>query len=100
MLFLRYAIVENLRYMLSTYDTSEALYFGCRFRPYVENGYMAGGAGYVLSREAVRRFVEEALPDDKKCSHDHGGAEDVLMGECHLYDVIWAATMNGKLINL
>jgi glycoprotein-N-acetylgalactosamine 3-beta-galactosyltransferase len=86
--FLRYAIVENLRYFLSTYNTSEPLYFGNRFKLNVNQSYMVGGAGYVLSREAVRRFVEEALPDKQKCRQDPGAPEDVEMGEFHLYDVL------------
>lgn len=77
-----YAIVENLRYMLSAYNTSNPMYFGCRFKPYVKQGYMSGGAGYVLSREALKRFVEEALPNKTKCRQDHGGAEDVEIGKC------------------
>jgi glycoprotein-N-acetylgalactosamine 3-beta-galactosyltransferase len=77
----RYAIVENLRYMLSAYNASDPLYFGCRFKPYVKQGYMSGGAGYVLSREALKRFVEGGIPDKSKCRGDHGGAEDVEMGE-------------------
>lgn len=53
-----YVILENLRYMLMPYKPSDPIYFGCRFKPYVKQGYMSGGAGYVLSKEAVRRFVE------------------------------------------
>lgn len=36
--------------------------------------------GYVLSKEAVRRLIEEAIPDKDKCREDNGGAEDVEMG--------------------
>ena len=39
------------------------------------------GAGYVLSREAVRLLVEEALPNKNKCRQDSAGAEDVEMGQ-------------------
>lgn len=41
----RYVIVENLRYMLADYNTSDPIYFGCRFKAYVKQGYMSGGAG-------------------------------------------------------
>lgn len=44
--------------MLLPYKPSEPIYFGCRFKPYVKQGYMSGGAGYVLSKEAVRRLVK------------------------------------------
>lgn len=79
----RYAILENLRYFLSSYNTSKPLWFGHKFKTIVKQGYFSGGAGiinshdttfrkrfklgahfqikigYVLSKEATRRFVEE-----------------------------------------
>lgn len=77
-----YIVIENMRYMLQSHSSTEPVYFGCRFKPYVKQGYMSGGAGYILSAEAVKRLVEEAIPDGEKCRQDDGGAEDVEMGKC------------------
>lgn len=77
-----YVILENLRYMLSSYNSSDPIAFGHKFKPFVKQGYFSGGAGYVLSKEATKRFVEEGLTDDHKCRSDPGGAEDVEMGKC------------------
>ncbi|KAK7601001.1 hypothetical protein V9T40_008442 [Parthenolecanium corni] len=76
-----FVIVENLRLMLSNVDPAKPIYFGCRFKPFVKQGYMSGGAGYVLSKEAVRRYVEEALIDEN-CRQDSKGAEDIEIGKC------------------
>ena len=42
-----YMIVENLRYMLSSHKPSEPVWFGCKFKVIVPQGYMSGGAGMI-----------------------------------------------------
>ncbi|KAM3935261.1 glycoprotein-N-acetylgalactosamine 3-beta-galactosyltransferase 1-like [Leptodactylus fuscus] len=74
-----YVILENLRWMLSNYTSDQPLYFGRRFKTFVKQGFMSGGAGYVLSKEAVRRFVKAFSTGD--CTHTTS-VEDVGLGQC------------------
>uniref|UniRef100_A0A1A7YT64 N-acetylgalactosaminide beta-1,3-galactosyltransferase n=1 Tax=Iconisemion striatum TaxID=60296 RepID=A0A1A7YT64_9TELE len=74
-----YVIVDNLRWVLANHTPDEPIYFGRRFKPYTKQGYMSGGAGYVLSREALRRFVEGFK--NKVCTHTTS-VEDLAMGQC------------------
>jgi glycoprotein-N-acetylgalactosamine 3-beta-galactosyltransferase len=73
--------VENLRYMLSGFNTSDPLNFGLHLKGNVKNSYMNGGADYVLSREALKWFVEGALYDESKCLQDDFGPENLELGE-------------------
>ena len=43
---------------------------------------MSGGAGYVLSKESLKRFATESLTDPSKCKQQANGMEDVEMGNC------------------
>lgn len=74
-----FVIVDNLRWLLSNYTPEEPIYFGKRFKPYSKQGYMSGGAGYVLSKEALRRFVEGFRT--KVCTHT-SSVEDLALGQC------------------
>lgn len=74
-----YVIVDNLRWILASHSPEDPVYFGRRFKPYVKQGYMSGGAGYVLSKEALRRFVEGFRT--KVCTHTTS-VEDLAMGQC------------------
>ncbi|XP_071391373.1 glycoprotein-N-acetylgalactosamine 3-beta-galactosyltransferase 1-B isoform X2 [Centroberyx affinis] len=65
-----YVIVDNLRWVLANRTPDEPVYFGRRFKPYTKQGYMSGGAGYVLSKEALRRFVEGFKNKGPNCCSD------------------------------
>ncbi|KAI6219552.1 N-acetylgalactosaminide beta-1,3-galactosyltransferase [Aphelenchoides fujianensis] len=87
--------VPRLRAMLAAHSPDDATYFGCRFKPYAKQGYMSGGAGYVISRwvpkegvecsltsfsEALRRFGE-GLDTTENCGPG-SQPEDLQMGRC------------------
>ncbi|XP_013909934.1 PREDICTED: glycoprotein-N-acetylgalactosamine 3-beta-galactosyltransferase 1-A-like [Thamnophis sirtalis] len=74
-----FVVLENLRWLLSNYSSDRPIYFGKRFRPFAKQGYMSGGGGYVLSKEALRRFVAGFAT--KVCSHT-SPIEDLALGQC------------------
>ncbi|XP_048856207.1 glycoprotein-N-acetylgalactosamine 3-beta-galactosyltransferase 1-B [Brienomyrus brachyistius] len=74
-----FVVLENLRWLLANHTPEEPVYFGKRFKPYVKQGYMSGGAGYVLSKEALRRFTEGFRT--KVCTHT-SSIEDLALGQC------------------
>lgn len=74
--------MENLRYLLTGYDANQPLYLGCRFRPFSPQGYMSGGAGMVLSREALARVVSRGLKTTNLCDNgDEGDDDDAMIGK-------------------
>jgi len=77
-----YLVMENMRYLLLDKNPATPVHYGCKYKVIVPKGYMSGGAGYVLSKEALRRFIEESLPDENKCKQTDSGAEDAEMGFC------------------
>lgn len=74
-----FVVVANLRWLLAAHSPERPVYFGKRFRPFARQGYMSGGAGYVLSREALRRFVGAVASGT--CGHS-GPVEDLALGQC------------------
>lgn len=80
--------MENLRLMLSQYNSSDSLLLGNRYAGYDE-GYMAGGGSYILSKKALIKFVENSMPNRSICNPSPGsGSEDKEMGRCLAYEAI------------
>ncbi|XP_052796601.1 glycoprotein-N-acetylgalactosamine 3-beta-galactosyltransferase 1-like isoform X2 [Mya arenaria] len=75
-----YTILENLRYFLSGQNKDSPIYFGHHFKTIVKQGYFSGGAGYVISKEALRRFGAKGK-QASLCRQD-GGSEDAEFGKC------------------
>jgi glycoprotein-N-acetylgalactosamine 3-beta-galactosyltransferase len=67
--------------MLSGFNTSDPLTFGLHLESDVKTAYMNGATGYVLSREALKRFVERALYNENECLQDDFGPQDLELGE-------------------
>ncbi|XP_016991238.1 glycoprotein-N-acetylgalactosamine 3-beta-galactosyltransferase 1 [Drosophila rhopaloa] len=63
-----YVLMENLRYMVYPYSPELAIYFGY--------------PGTVMSRAALRRFVEVSLPNPSKCEPKDAGPTGGKLKEC------------------
>ncbi|KAM4702047.1 glycoprotein-N-acetylgalactosamine 3-beta-galactosyltransferase 1-like [Discoglossus pictus] len=74
-----FVVIDNLRLLLSNYTPNQPIYFGKVFKPFIKQGYMSGGAGYVLSKEALNRFVEGFR--NRICRHK-SPVEDIELGKC------------------
>lgn len=78
-----YAIMENMRYMLTAYSSADSIYFGNKLKtPLHKWGYFAGGAGYVMSKTALRKLVTEAIPNADICKSGARGDEDWELALC------------------
>lgn len=81
-----YIVMENLRYLLYAYDPMEPLAFGHLINSSeVKQGYLANGAGYVLSKAALKRLYE-GLNSTTKCTYLNGNEalpnDDLHIGKC------------------
>lgn len=73
-----FIILENLRYFVSKYNSSQPHYFGRHFVPF--GGYNSGGAGYVFSKATLKSF-NRIIKDPSKCKLK-SFAEDAEVGVC------------------
>ena len=95
--------MDNMRQLLSNFNPLSALHLGFRYEdPNNGKHFMSGGPGYVLTREAIRRFVEIGLANVSELDEpqnktntiysnsncpigQHEGQEDVNLGIVELF---------------
>lgn len=62
----RYTIMENMRYMLNSYENTLPIYFGSRFKKFTKQGYMSGGKWLSHSRLKITLIIIlSLLPEDR-----------------------------------
>ncbi|CAH8569708.1 unnamed protein product [Dicrocoelium dendriticum] len=79
-----YAVVENLRVALESYNPSDPFMLGYRWNVLCPGGYFSGGAGYLLSRQALKQIVELGIDKHPECPTVDEDKEDVKMCLCGL----------------
>ena len=70
---------ENLLYVLGEHRAQSQVYLGRVTLNYIPHGYASGGAGYVISKPAVRKVVDEGPKFPVACPND-GEIEDLDIG--------------------
>ncbi|ETN81407.1 hypothetical protein NECAME_17900, partial [Necator americanus] len=77
-----YVHMDNLRALLLDYSPNDPLVIGHLFQPNIGHGvYHSGGAGYVLSRDSVKRLVGRGFAKFPICNKKNAH-EDVFLGTC------------------
>ncbi|CAI2725355.1 unnamed protein product [Schistosoma spindalis] len=77
-----FVIMENLRSILQQHNPKDPFMIGYNFPYLTKNGYFSGGAGYVLSQEALKRIVEQAIDKHPSCPTYDEDKEDVKLSMC------------------
>ena len=93
----RFAVLENMRHLLKSCDTWSPIQLGYQYK-YHESivkefgrrgkSFVTGGPGYILSKEALRRFAtmapmvpkSESVKSKFLCYSQHDGPEDLFLG--------------------
>ena len=76
-----YVIMENLRYMLTSYNAAEKWYLGEAYDFGPKQGFNSGGASFVLSKAALSALYMRAAGE---CTNEYKtvGRDDIELGRC------------------
>lgn len=75
-----FIFTDNLKIFLKNKNYSEPITFGHNWNIKVKGGYESGGAGYVLSSEAMHRLGEVLNRNISFCTNT--GVEDIDTADC------------------
>ena len=75
-----FIFVDNLRSFLKTKNSSQPVTYGYDFGVTIDHGYHSGGAGYVLSNEAIKRLGAELVSNFSFCKNTQ--IEDIDVAGC------------------
>lgn len=75
-----FIFVDNLRTFLKDQNPRDPVSYGYDFNIIVKNIYHSGGAGYLLTNEAMDRLVKELNTNGSSCKNT--GIEDVDVASC------------------
>ncbi|OON22186.1 hypothetical protein X801_01912 [Opisthorchis viverrini] len=77
-----YALIDNMRLLLADHDPNIPVLIGKVHKYVVKQGYADGGAGYVMSRAALRLFVHGMKNTSMCYDSRHSEFEDMKVGAC------------------
>ncbi|KER34162.1 hypothetical protein T265_00032 [Opisthorchis viverrini] len=77
-----YVVLENFLLVLEQYSPDDPFLMGFWYPSNTQGGYFSGGAGYVVSRAALRKLVEEAIDKHRYCPSFDEDKEDVKISRC------------------
>lgn len=75
-----FIFVDNLRKFLSDKDSRYPISYGYNYLKFIDEGYHSGGAGYVMSNEALVRLGRQLHANRTFCPSN--GIEDVEINTC------------------
>lgn len=75
-----FIFVDNLRKFLSDKNSSSPVTYGYDFKVIIKGGYHSGGAGYLLSNEALKRLGSLLNKNFSNCWNS--GVEDTDVADC------------------
>jgi len=68
-----------MMYILGEHRSRSEIYLGRHFQTLTPRGYMSGGAGYLISKPAVRKLLDDGPKYPAHCPKD-GNIEDLDTG--------------------